>query len=119
MAYILILVIDDQQYVPDILEAWESLGVPGVTMIDTTGSKSEFDDTRDDLPFVVSLRAVLERQEKRTRTFFSVIEHETLVDRAAAAVLQIIPDFDEGHRGIMVSVPLARVWGYIEPPRTE
>lgn len=112
MAQILVLIIDNESFAPDVLERWEQIGVPGVTMIDTTGSRHEHDKTRDDLPFVVSLRSVLEAQEKNTRTLFSVIEDDAVVVQAAAAVLNIIPDFEHGHQGIMFTVPVTRVWGY-------
>jgi hypothetical protein len=113
MAQILFLVIDDEDLSPDILEAWEQVGVPGVTMAETLGSKHHHDATRDDLPFVVSLRAVLESQETRTRTFFSVIDDDAVVERAIAAALRVIPDLAEGHHGIMFTMPVSRVWGLV------
>ncbi len=112
MAHLLVLVIDDDDLTHDILEAWEQVGVPSVTMIDTRGSQHKPPETRDDLPFVVSLRSVLEVQEKETRTLFSVIESDILLQQATAAVLRLIPDFAQGHRGIMFTTPVNQVWGY-------
>lgn len=111
MAQLLVLVLDQEERVSDVLEAWEQMGVPGVTMLNSTGSTHENQETRDDLPFVVSLRSVLEAQEKETRTLFSVIENDSVVEQAAAAVLRIIPDFAEGHRGIMFTTPILQLWG--------
>ena len=112
MAQLLVLVIDNEADTSDILSAWENAGVPGVTLIDSTGSRHEHDGTRDDLPFVVSLRAVLEQKEKPTQMLFTVIESDAVCEQAVQAVLQIIPDFEQGHRGIMFTLPVARVWGY-------
>lgn len=112
MTQLLILVTDEQEYFSEILSAWEGLGVPGVTMIDTKGARHTHDETRDDLPFVVSLRAVLENAETPTRTFFSVIENEQVCEQAVEAVLKIFPDFNQGHRGILFTLPVTRVWGY-------
>lgn len=112
MAELLILVIDEEEHTPDILAAWEDAGVPGVTLVDSTGSRHEHDDSRDDLPFVVSLRSVLEKKEKRTQLLFSVIESEAVCEKAVEAVLKIIPDFAHGHRGIMFTMPVLKTWGY-------
>ncbi len=120
MAQLLVLVTDQEEFAPDILTAWEQAGVPGVTLIDSTGSRHQHDGTRDDLPFVVSLRSVLESTEKRTQTMFSVIEDDAVCARAAEAVLKIIPDFAAGHSGIMFTLPISHSWGYAEmkpPPK--
>lgn len=119
MAYLLVLITDEEELVPDILDAWEEAGVPAVTTVDTRGSKHKHLQTRDDLPFVVSLRAVLESQETHTRTLLSVIEDEAVVQGAAGAVLKIIPDFPRGHRGVMFTMPLALVWGSTNQPEHE
>lgn len=112
MAQLLILVIDEEEQTPDILTAWEEVGVRGVTLIDSTGSRHEHVEMRDDLPFVVSLRAVLEQKEKRTQMLFSVIDSDAVCEQAVNVVLKIIPDFTQGHRGIMFTLPVTQVWGY-------
>ena len=71
---LLVLVMDDLDKVHDVLEAWERAGVPGVTMLDSIGSKRLGDLGRDDLPLLVSLRAMLSGQEMPNRVLFSVID---------------------------------------------
>lgn len=114
MAQLLVLVIDEEELAPDILAGWEAAGVPGVTLVDTTGSRHGGNDSRDDLPFVVSLRSVLESKEKRTQLLFSVIENDAVCERAVEAVLKLIPDFSQGHRGIMFTMPVHKIWGYTD-----
>jgi len=113
MAQLLVLVIDEEELADAVLERWERAGVPGVTMIESYGSHHRHDDTRDDVPFIVSLRTVLYKQEMRTRILFSVIEDEKIVEQAAAVVLQVLPDFAQGHHGIMFTTPVTRMWGYV------
>lgn len=112
MASLLVLITDEDELISEILDAWEGVGVPGVTTMDTRGSKHQHNSARDDLPFIVSLRAVLEAKGVRTKTLFSVIQDPQILDQAVNAVLQIIPDFAEGHRGIMFTTPLHQVWGF-------
>lgn len=112
MAYLLVLITDEEELVLDILDAWEQAGVPGVTTVDTRGSKHKQNAARDDLPFVVSLRGVLESKGVRTKTLISVIQDPHILEQAVNAVLKIIPDFAQGHRGIMFTTPLQQVWGF-------
>ena len=114
MAQLLVLVLDKEELTPDILSAWEAAGVAGVTLVDSTGSRHVHNNPRDDLPFVVSLRSVLESQEKRTQLLFSVIEQDSVCEQAVNAVLKIIPDFVHGHRGIMFTMPVTQIWGYTD-----
>lgn len=116
MTQLLVLVLDDADQVPTILEAWESAGVPGVTLIESYGSH-RVSLTRDDIPFVASLRSVLEGEETSTTTLFSVIPDDAVLDRAIAAVLQLLPDFSQGHGGVLFTVPVTRAIGVLPEPR--
>ncbi len=71
---LLVLVNDDLEKCHDVLEAWERAGVPGVTMIDTAGSQRL--EGRDDLPLMVSLRALISGEEAQNRTLFSLIDDD-------------------------------------------
>lgn len=118
MAHLLVLIIDDETFTPPIVEAWENAGVTGITMEETTGSQRAHNMTRDDLPLFASLRSVLVSQQKSTRMFLSVIESDEILARSTDAVLKIIPDFERGHRGIMFTIPIARVWGNVNEPKS-
>lgn len=111
MAQLLVVVIDEEELASDILAAWQAAGVPGVTLVDSTGSRHGDNGSSDDLPFLVSMRSVLESKETRTQLLFSVIENDAVCERAVEAVLGLIPDFAQGHRGIMFTLPVLKIWG--------
>ena len=116
---LLVLVIDDLEVEPDILQAWEEAGVPGVTVLDSQGSRREDEGDRDDLPLIVSLRTVLSAEESNNRTLFSVIDDDAVLERAIQAAQRIIGDFRRRHTGIMFVVPVSRAWGILKVrPRT-
>jgi hypothetical protein len=112
---LLVLVIDNLEYEPDILAAWEQAGVPGVTVFDTLGSRRVGDDTgRDDLPLIVSLRTVLSSEESNNRTLFTVVDDDAVLERAIQAVQKIVGDFRARHTGIMFVVPVSLAWGILK-----
>jgi nitrogen regulatory protein PII len=104
---------DDLEKEPDILAAWEQAGVPGVTVLDSQGSRRE-EGGRDDLPLIVSLRTVLSSEESHNRTLFSVIDDEAVLERAITAAQEIIGDFTHRHTGILFVVPVSRAWGILK-----
>ena len=110
---LLVLVIDDPEKEPEILDAWEQAGVPGVTVLDTNGSR-RISSGRDDLPLLVSLRTVLEGEESNNRTLFSVIDDDAVLERAIQSAQAIIGDFHARHSGVMFVMPISRAWGILK-----
>jgi nitrogen regulatory protein PII len=110
---LLVLVIDDPVKQSDILDAWEDIGVPGVTVVDSMGSRRE-SGVRDDLPLIVSLRTVLSSEETNNLTLFCVIDDEAVLAQAIDAARRIIGDFHARHTGIMFVVPVSQAWGILK-----
>jgi nitrogen regulatory protein P-II 1 len=111
---LLVLVIDEPEVEPDILAAWEEAGVPGITVLDSQGSRREDGANRDDLPLIVSLRTVLSSEESHNRTLFSVIDNDAVLEKAIQAAQAIIGDFQNRHTGIMFVLPVSRAWGILK-----
>lgn len=114
MAHLLVLVVDDQEHFPEILKAWEEIGVPGITVVESLGSRRLRDGLRDDLPLMISLRAVMELEETHNRTLFCVIENDALLEKAIAAAERIVGDFNQPHTGILFTVPVDRSMGVMK-----
>lgn len=112
MANLLVLVLDDLDKFPEIIEAWEEAGVPGVTVFDSVGTRRLRERAqRDDVPLMPSLRALFASDEDHNRTLFAVIEDNAVLERAIAAAQKIVGDFMDPHTGILVVVPASRTWG--------
>ena len=112
MANLLVLILDNVEQFPEILEAWETAGVPGVTVLDSAGSRKFIEHAnRDDLPLMPSLRALVSGDEAHNRTLFTVIEDEAVLERAVQVAQKIVGDFMQPHTGIMFVVPIGRTWG--------
>lgn len=112
MAQLLVLVVDQVEFVPEVLAAWREIGIPGVTILDSLGSQRQADSERDDLPLMPSLRNILGGHETHNRTLFSVIEDEAVLEKAAQAALRILGDLEQPNNGIMFTVPVGQAWGH-------
>ncbi len=112
MANLLVLVLDEPEKFSSIIRAWESIGVPGVTMLDSVGSRQlRAQANRDDLPLIPSMRAVFAGGEEHNRTLFTVIEDDVMLERAIEAAQRVVGDFMHPHTGILFVVPVSLTWG--------
>ncbi len=111
MAHLLVFVLDNMEQCQDILDAWEGAGVPGVTILESTGLGRLRGGARDDLPLMPSLRDLLASRELRHRTLFSVIEDEETLQRVIAATERVIGDFSRHRTGLLFVVPVTQVLG--------
>lgn len=112
MSFLVIAIIDDVELCPSILEAWENIGVKGVTILESTGlGRIRKAGLLDDIPLMPSLEDLFEKDEIHHRTLFSVVESQEMADRMAEAVQQSTGDLEEPNTGFMFVVPVLKVFG--------
>jgi len=113
MSYMVVLIVDDIEQCPVVLDAWEEAGVSGVTILSSTGlGRIRRAGLRDDMPMMPSLHDLFENEEVQHRTLLSVVDSQEMVDKMAAAVQDIIGDLDNPHTGFMFVVPVSQVYGF-------
>lgn len=111
MAHLLVLVLDNLEQCPDVMDAWEGAGVAGITFLESTGLNRVRQGMRDDFPLLPSLRSLLAGQETHHRTLFSVIEDEAVLEKAIAATQRIVGDLTQPYSGLLFVVPVSQVLG--------
>lgn len=116
---LLALVTDDLERCSMVLDAWQEAGVSGVTMLNAAGGR--YASARDDLPLMVSLRAMLAGSQPSNHIVFALIDDDIVLERAIRAALDIVGDFQTPDSGIMFVVPVSRAWGARKatPPATQ
>ena len=112
MHQMVLLVLDEVDQCSPVLDAWEAAGVPGITILESTGlgrvRKSGF---RDDLPLLPSIADLLKTREERHRTLFTVVDSEEMVDRLIKITQQITGGLDAPNRGVLFVLPVSRAIG--------
>jgi nitrogen regulatory protein PII len=111
VSQLLVFVLNNLEQCPDILDAWEEAGAPGITILESTGVGRIRSVVRDDLPLMPSLRDLLASQEMHHRTLFTVVEDEQVLERVIKATERVIGDFTRHHTGLLFVVPATRVLG--------
>jgi nitrogen regulatory protein P-II 1 len=111
--YLILLVIDNPDQLEDLLIAWEEAGVPSATVLFSTGMGRirNLGGWRDDMPLIPSLRDFYEAPENLNRTIFATANTEGQVDAVVAATRKVVGDLDKGKTGLLLVLPVARVYG--------
>jgi hypothetical protein len=116
MAFLVMYVLDSVAQLAGVLDAWETAGVTGITIFDTTGiGRLRQAVLRDDLPLMPSLSDLLSQPDINHKTLMSVIDDEAVVDRVIETTKTIVGDFSEHHSGILCVLPVLRVYGIKKP----
>ena len=112
MSYLVVLIVDDLDDCPAILDAWEAAGVLGVTILASTGiGRMRRAGLRDDMPLMPSLQDLFESEEVQHRTLLSVVDSQELVDKMIAIAQQVIGNLEDPHTGFLFVVPVIQAYG--------
>ena len=110
---LILFVLHDPEKLRELLDAWTEAGISGATVLYSTGlgRLNQAGTLRDDLPLMPSLEDFLPKVEHLSRTIFSMIDDEAVVERVVAATQQVVGDLCEPDRGLLIVLPVAQVYG--------
>ena len=107
-------VLHNPELLEEVLDAWNSAGVSGVTILHSTGlGRVQHHALREDLPIFPSLEVLLqgEDMEDFSRTLFSVVEDAEVVEKVVAATQKVVGDLSQPRTGLLVVLPVSQVYG--------
>lgn len=112
MYYMVLVIVNNLEQTPPLLDAWEAAAVPGITILESTGlGKIRKAGLRDDMPLIPSLSDLFRTQEHRHRTIFTVVEGEAKVDELIAITQENLGDMEQPENGVLFVLPVSRVIG--------
>lgn len=112
MYHMILLILDELEQCPSVLDAWDAAGAAGITILESTGlARVRKSALRDDLPLMPSIDSLLKAREEHHRTLFTVVEDEAHVDRIIEATLAITGNLDEPNSGALFVLPVTRAVG--------
>jgi hypothetical protein len=110
--YFILLVLHDAEKCDPLLTAWENVGVRGATMLHSTGlGRLRGSGWMDDVPLFPSLENFTEHEEYFSRTIFTVVDSESMVDLLVEATESVVGDLTQPKTGFLVVMPVLRVYG--------
>ena len=114
MAQLLILILDDLSHMPEILRAWEKIGVPGATILSSVGAhRAKSWLSRVGLE---SIEKLFEAGELRRKTLIAAVEDD-LIAQAVAEAERIVGGFGQPNTGLLVVLPISIARGLQKAPQ--
>lgn len=109
---VLFIVLNETDYLDDILDAFVEIGVKGATILDSQGMGSAITNSgRGKEAFFGAIKNYLENARPYNKTIFAVIEGEYLLQKAIESVKDIIGDMSKPGVGLMFTVPVGHIFG--------
>ncbi len=114
MSNLLFVILNDIKVLPELLEVWREIGVPGTTIIKSVGGHA----SRTWLSRVGlgSISSLFEAKEVQTRTVMAVFEDEELLSQAIAEAERLVGGFDQPNSGVVLVIPVSKTLGVFKKP---
>jgi len=112
MNFLVVLIVDNVDDCPAVLDAWEAIGVLGITILASTGlGHIRKAGLRDDMPLMPSLQNLFESEEIQHRTLLSVVDQQELVDKMVETAQTVMGDLERPNSGFLFVVPVIQAIG--------
>ena len=109
--YVLFVVLNQPEYLPDVLYKLKKLRIRGATVIDSMGATAITKDIYK-VPVIGGFMKSMDGDTHSNKTVFSVIEREEQVREAMASIEEIIGgDMKQPNKGIMFALPVSHMRG--------
>ncbi len=100
----------------DLLDGWEEAGASGVTILPSIGL-ANFKEKRalqEDFPIIPNLEDLVESSLNHTRTLFSLVISQEIVDAIHQSTVDIIGDLEQPRTGIFFVLNVHQAFGIRE-----
>ena len=104
-------------YNPDLLEdlmrSWNKIGVDGATIFFSSdmGMYLQKQVMRDDIPLIPSLDDFYEASQTLSRTIFTVVKEEEMIDKILSVTQDLVGDLNKAETGFFLITPVIRAYG--------
>jgi hypothetical protein len=104
--YMVMFVLDNPEQLDEVLAAWRSIGVSGITILESSGfhrHQAHLLGAR----FVPTLPELSERIAQGSYTLFSAVSTVQMVEQCLDATEQVVGNLQEPNTGVILAWPLA------------
>lgn len=113
--HMLMFVLDNPDHLDEVLDAWEAIGVTGVTIVESTGISRYRKTQMIGHPLMAGINRLTQSPEEGHLTLFTIVKGETKVRQCIEAVEAIVGNLLEPDTGVLAAWPLSIVKGVPDP----
>lgn len=108
--HILVFVLDNPNLLDQVLDAWEAIGIGGVTIIESSGLNRRRAQ-RQGTPFMLGFHRLMESSREGHYTLLAIIESEDIIQPCIEVTEAIVGDLSQPNTGILATWPASLVKG--------
>jgi nitrogen regulatory protein PII len=109
---LLIVILNQPEYLNDILEGFLYEGISGATVIETTGMGRTLCDK---VPIFGGIRSIIQGCRPNNLTIFTVLRSEDKRNKAIKVIEEHLGDISKPNTGFYFTVPVSMARGFAEP----
>ncbi len=110
--YALFIVLNEIEYLSDIITKMREVGLRGATVLESMGSRNVVENDLYTASFLASIVNTVERQSKASRVIFSIVEREEQVQCAMKEIQKLLGgDLKKPRLGMMFVLPVTHMRG--------
>jgi hypothetical protein len=111
--YFVLFIMHNPDLLEELMNAWQNAGVQRATVLLSTGMRRLRQKTgmRDDIPLMPSLMDFYEAPEAFSRTIFTTVKDESMIDKILAATERVVGDLRGHETGVFIVLPVLRAHG--------
>jgi len=107
----LFLVLNEVDYLDDILAKFVEVGVKGATILESQGMASAMlESANRGVAMFASLGHLLDNAHPYNKTIFTVLDNEKILEKTVAGVAEVLKDHNKPGAGFMFTVPIGSVY---------
>ena len=114
MYTLLVVIMHNLDHLPELLEAWKQVGIPGVTLMPSQGGFQAVSQIQRG--GLANLLNLVEQASPNQRVIFSLIDNKETLSIAVSEAERVVGGFDRPHSGILFTIEVGdalglRKWG--------
>ena len=117
--YMVMYVLNDPNRLDEVLDAWEAVGVSGVTIVESTGIQRRRHTQRARIPLRFGFECLAQDRLEGHYTLFAIVANEEMEHKCITAVESVVGDLSSPNTGVLASWELASVRGVPKPRAQE
>ncbi len=100
---LLVFVLNDEEYLEEVLQAYVEAGVTGATIVDSEGLGRFL---TYEVPLFAGFKEFMKGNKPYNKTILSVVRNEATIERVKALVDEIVGELENPGTGIMFTLPV-------------
>jgi nitrogen regulatory protein P-II 1 len=108
---LLVFILNKEEFLEDVLEAYVEAGVAGATLLDSEGMGRFL---AYEVPLFAGFKEFMKGNKPYNKTIISVIKHDAIITRVKELVDKVVGGLDNPGTGIMFTLPVDWASGLVE-----